>query len=201
MANEERYDIPIYSRAARSYHWLIALFVVIQLSIGLYMTYRGNEMVTVNDKGEVVKGLWDGITNTLYSSHKLLGLAILFLVVLRLGYRLTHGAPAPNSSLPPSLIGASHAVHWSLYLLLLATPIIGYAGISYGRYLDVFGFPLPPLTIEDKKFSETIFEYHEMAAFILVALASLHILAAIYHRFIRKDRVVERMLPDKSKMV
>ena len=113
----------------------------------------------------------------------------------------SHGAPAPDSSLPPSLIGASHAVHWSLYLLLLATPIIVYAGISYGRYLDVFGFPLPPLTIEDKKFSETIFEYHEMAAFILVALANLHILAAIYHRFILKDRVVERMLPYKIKMV
>lgn len=195
MAFNDGYDIPIYSRAARRFHWWVAALILIQLPIGFYMTYRGNEMEAVNDKGETVKGVWDGLTGALYNSHKTIGLLILFLVILRLGYRLTHGAPQPDRSVPGALIGVSHAVHWGIYLTLLATPILGYIGISYGRYLDVWGLPLPPVTAEDKKFSETVFEWHETAATILAALAALHIAAAIYHRFIRKDRVVERMLP------
>lgn len=201
MADEERYDIPVYSRQARMFHWWIALFLLLQVPIGFYMTYRGYDMEAVNDKGEVVKGLWDGITNTLYSSHKLLGLIILLFVVLRLSYRLVYGAPAPDRSVPAPLTGASHLLHWGLYLALLATPIIGYVGISYGRYLSVFGLPLPPVTIEDKKFAEEVFEYHETAAIILLCLIGVHVAGALYHKFIRKDRVVERMLPKKRNIV
>ncbi|MEQ1715998.1 MAG: cytochrome b/b6 domain-containing protein [Hyphomicrobium sp.] len=201
MAHHDGYDIPIYSRPARRFHWWVALLVLIQAPIGFYMTYRGYEMVGVNDKGEVVKGVWDGITNTLYSSHKAIGLLILLLVVLRLGYRLSHGAPESDRSVPPALIGVSHLTHWTIYLALLVTPVLGYIGISYGRYLDVFGFPVPPVTAEDKKFSEEIFEFHELAATVLLALVALHIGAAIYHKAVRKDRVVERMLPKKTNVV
>ena len=41
--------------------------------------------------------------------------------------------------------------------------------------------------------SKEIFEWHETGAFLILAFVALHILAAIYHKFIRKDRVVERM--------
>jgi cytochrome b561 len=201
MANQDGYDIPIYSRAARRFHWWVALLVLIQVPVGLYMTYRSYEMVGVNDKGEVVKGVWDGVTNLLYSSHKTIGLLILLIVVLRLGYRISHGAPAPDRSVPSALIGVSHLVHWSIYLALLAVPVIGYIGISYGDYLNVFGVDLPPVTVKDSKFSEVILEYHKLGAKILAALVVLHIGAATYHKVVRKDRVVERMLPKKSTVV
>lgn len=195
MASNDGYDIPVYSPAARRFHWWVALLILIQFPIGFYMKFRAYEMEGVNDKGETVKGIWDGVTDLLYNSHKSIGLLILVLVVLRLSYRIVHGAPPSDRSVPSALIGASHAVHWGLYLALLIVPVIGYLGISYGRYLDVFGFPLPPVTGEDKKFSETVFEWHEVAATVLLALVAVHFGAAIYHRFIRKDRVVERMLP------
>jgi cytochrome b561 len=89
----------------------------------------------------------------------------------------------------------SHFVHWGLYLMLLLVPIGGYLAISYGRYLDVFGLPLPAVTVQDKEFSKELFEFHELGATMLLALVGLHIIAAGYHRFVRKDRVVERMLP------
>lgn len=195
MARNDGYDIPIYSRAARRFHWWVVLLLLLQFPIGWFMTYRAYEMEAVNDKGEVVKGIWDGLTDTLYNSHKTIGLLILLVVILRLGYRIVHGAPPSDRSVPSPLVGISHAVHWSIYLALILVPIGGYVGISYGRYLNVWGVPLPPVTIEDKKFSETVFEWHETAAFILFALVAVHVGAALYHRFIRKDRVVERMLP------
>jgi len=198
MAHHDRYDIPIYSRAARGFHWWVALLVFIQAPIGFYMTYRGKEMPGVNDKGEPVVGVWDSVTDLLYNSHKAIGLLILLLVVLRLGYRLSHGAPPSDPSVPPALTGLSHFAHWAIYLLLLAVPVIGYMGISFGRYLDVFGLPLPAVTMEDKKFSEEVFEWHELAAVLLLVFVVLHILGAIYHRAVRKDRVVERMLPRRT---
>jgi cytochrome b561 len=195
MAHSSDSGIAVYTPAARRYHWWVAALILIQFPVGLYMVYRGKEMVGINDRGEPVKGVWDAVTNTLYSSHKTLGLIILLLVILRLGYRLTQGAPRPDPSVPKALTGVAHLVHWSIYILLLAVPIGGYLGISYGNYLDVFGVRLPALTPESKEMSEEIFELHALGAFTLIGLVLLHTGAAIYHRFVRKDRVVERMLP------
>jgi cytochrome b561 len=197
MAQDPRYGLPTYTPTARALHWLIAFLVFIQLPLGVYMSYRGNEMETVNEKGETVKGVFDALTGALYSSHKLIGLTIFLLIVLRLLYRLSHGAPRSDPSVPPALTGASHFVHWMLYVLLIAVPIAGYLAISYGRYLEVFGIPLPAITEKNEDVSKEIFEWHETGAFLILAFVTLHVLAAIYHRFVRKDRVVERMLPRK----
>jgi len=197
MAHSDGYDIPIYSRAARRFHWWIVLLLLIQFPLGFYMSYRGNEMPGVNEKGEPTVGVWDALTGTLYSSHKVLGLTILLIVLLRLVYRLTQGAPASDPSVPGALTGASRFVHWGLYLLLVLVPIGGYVAISFGRYLDVFGVTLPAITPEDKEAAKTVFQNHGTGATILLALIGLHVAAAIYHKAIRKDRVVERMLPKK----
>lgn len=198
MVQDPAHDLPAYSSTARKFHWGVAFLILLQFPIGLYMTYRGYEMMGVNDKGEAVKGVWDGVTNALYSSHKAIGITILLLVLARLVYRLTQGAPRSDPSVPAALTGISHLVHWSIYLLLIAVPIGGYIGVSYYGALDVFGIPLLAVTEKDEKFAEVIFGYHELAGQILFALVVLHIGAAVYHKFVRKDRVVERMLPKKT---
>ncbi len=197
MAQDPKYDLPTYTATARGLHWLIALLIVIQLPLGFYMSYRGNEMPSVNEKGEPVKGVWDGLTDFMYSSHKLIGLTVLALVLLRLLYRLTRGAPRSDPSVPPALTGVSHLVHWALYALLIAMHIICYVAISYGDYLDVFGFHLPAVTEKNEELSKEIFEWHETVAYVIIAFVTLHIVAAAYHRFVRKDRVVERMIPKR----
>ena len=201
MAQNRDYDIPIYSPAARFFHWLTVFLISIQFPIGLYMTYRAYEMIYVDEKGETKKGLFDAVTNQLYDSHKLIGLTILTIVLARLIYRLTHGAPPSDRSVPAPLIGIAHLNHWLLYLLLIAVPIGGYIGASYYGALEPFGFKLPVVTEKDEKFSETVFAWHETGAFILLGLIALHITASIYHYFVRRDRVVERMLPKKTTVV
>ena len=202
MAQDPAHELPTYTRAARLFHWLVAFLVLIQLPVGLYMVYRGNDMEGVNDKGEPVKGVWNGIndnglTDTLYNSHKLVGITILLLVLWRLAYRLTRGVPPSDPTVPAALTGVSHLLHWSIYALLIAVPIIGYVGTSYYGALDVFGLPLPAVTAKDEKFSKEVFELHEYAAFTLLALVVVHFGAALFHKFVRKDRVVERMLPKR----
>ena len=122
-----------YSTAARRFHWWTVAFLAVQIPVGLYMAYRGN---TLN--------VWDGLTNALYSSHKLLGITILVLVLARLIYRLSHGAPPDEPTLTWWQKGAAHFNHWGLYLMLLVVPILGYVGISLYPALDIFGlFSLP----------------------------------------------------------
>ena len=198
MAKDHGSDIAVYSPRARLYHWLTAFLVLIQIPVGLYMTYRGYELTYVDAEGATKTGLFDGLTAFLYDFHKTIGITILALVLARLIYRLRNGAPAADPSLPPALVGVSHLTHWSIYALLIAVPLVGYIGTSYYGALSVFGLPLVALTAKDEKYSETVFELHEALAFALLALIAVHIAAAIYHKLIRKDRVVERMLPKRT---
>jgi cytochrome b561 len=72
-----------YTCTARHFHWWTVAVVAVLVPIGLTMNYRGN-----------VLGIFDGLTNTLYSTHKLLGFTLLLIVIARLAYRLLVGAPA-----------------------------------------------------------------------------------------------------------
>lgn len=180
-----RTPVPIYSRIARTLHWLTVALLVLQIPVGVYMVHRGS---TLN--------LWDNLTGALYSSHKLVGVAILLLVLWRLLYRLSRGAPADEPTLEPWQRVVSHLNHWGLYLLLIVTPIAGYIGISLFPALDIFGlFSLPGIVAPDKEAAKTVFAVHGLLALLLLALIALHVGAALFHYFIRKDNVLGRMLP------
>lgn len=187
--------VEVYSSMARFFHWLTVLLIAVQVPIGLYMVYRGNEMVWTNDKGETKTGLWDATTNTLYSSHKLIGVIILGFVVLRLLYRFGAGAPKPEPTLNMAQKVGSEVNHWGIYLMLLVVPVLGYIGISYYGALNVFGIPFPALTGKDEGVAEKVFEAHGLAAWALLALVALHVGAALYHYFVRRDYVLARMMP------
>jgi len=177
--------VALYRRGARVLHWLTLALLVLQFPIGLYMTFRGK---TLN--------LWDATTNTLYSSHKLLGIIILIVVIARLAYRLRHGAPADEPTLSPWQRIASHLNHWGLYALLVTVPLAGYVGISQFPALDLFGvFSLPGIAAPDKAAADTTFEIHRLMAMGMLAMVALHVGAALWHHLIRRDNVLARMLP------
>lgn len=181
---------PTYSLTARRFHWWTVAFVVTQVPLGLYMSYRGN-----------VLNVWDGLTNNLYSFHKLLGIVIFLVVVARLGYRLSHGAPPDEPTITWWQKAASHATHWSLYLLLLVVPILGYVGISLYPALDLFGFfQLPGIVAPNEAAAGTVFFYHFSGALLIVALVAAHVSGALFHYVIRKDGVLRRMLPRAGRL-
>ncbi|HXE86285.1 MAG TPA: cytochrome b/b6 domain-containing protein, partial [Hyphomicrobiaceae bacterium] len=149
------------------------------------MVYRGN---VTN---------FDALTNTLYSSHKLLGLVILVLVLARLFYRLSHGAPADEPTIEWWQKAAAHATHWSLYLLLILVPVVGWLGISLYGAREVFGIlTIPPLAAPNSDAAGTVLLLHRLLAFLIILLIAMHVGAAVVlHYFIRGDGVLARMLP------
>ena len=177
-------QVELYSPTARRFHWWTLVLVAIQVPLGLYMAYRGNTL-----------GIFDGLTNNLYSSHKLIGITIFVVVLARLLYRLTHGAPADEPTLEWWQKAGSHLNHWSLYALLLLVPIGGYIGISQYPALDIFGIALPGIVTANQEAASTTFMLHFWGAMLLVAMIAVHFAAAMFHYLIRKDNVLTRMLP------
>jgi cytochrome b561 len=172
-----------YSAPARWFHWLTFLFVIILVPVGIIMADRAE------------RNIWDGLTNSLYSTHKLIGFTLLWIAVLRLGYRLLSGAPQPEPGLASWQVYVSHATHWSLYALLLILPFLGWLGVSMYPALEIFGlFSLPGIA-QKNDLANQVLAMHKAAAWVLIALLALHISAAFFHYLIRKDGVLQRMLP------
>lgn len=185
VAPQNRTGVRAYSPTARALHWITVALVAIQVPVGFAMAYRGN---TLN--------IWDKLTGALYSGHKVIGVTILIVVLWRLVYRLTRGAPPDEPTLEPWQKVASHANHWALYLLLVATPMAGYVGISLFPALDIFGLvKLPGIVAPDKDAASTAFVVHLALAIGLVVLIAVHVAAALFHHLVRKDNVLGRMIP------
>lgn len=176
---------PGYSPFARGLHWATVAFLLVLYPLGEAMTYRGKHL-----------DIWDGLTNGLYSTHKLLGFTLFWLVLARLVYRVRNGAPPDEPTIEPWQRLASHVTHWSLYALLLLVPLMGWIGISLYPARDIFGlFQLPALWTPNQPASEKVFLVHEILGKVMLVLIVVHVGAALFHHFIRKDGVLRRMLP------
>lgn len=172
-----------YGPTARVLHWLVALIVLGLIPLGLYMVARGEATG------------FDALTGSLYSLHKFVGFLVLWLIVLRMLVRL-RGAPPPAATLTRFERVASVTVHGALYALLLVVPLLGWAGVSAYPALNVFGlFDLPALLSPDEALAKRILGLHGLLAQILGVLALVHIAAALYHRFLKRDGVMARMWP------
>jgi cytochrome b561 len=166
---------PAYSLMARALHWFTAVLVLSTIPIGVLMV-------------DVSEG---PLQDLLYDLHRSIGVVIIPLLVIRLGYRLTHSPLPLPDDIPPIQQFVAHATHWGLYALLIVQPFVGWVATSaYGAPIVVFGFfQLPPIWPQDQPFSDRLFVVHQ-----LIGLAAAHIGAALYHHFVRKDGVLMRMI-------
>jgi cytochrome b561 len=183
--NEQHATATAYKPIARAFHWVTVGFVLILVVLGEAMTYRSK------------KDIWDGLTNGLYSGHKLLGFTLLWIIIARLLYRLTQGAPADEPTLEPWQKLASHITHWSLYGLLLLVPLLGWRGVSQYPALEIFGlFSLPSIATANQAAAANTFFWHQTLGKVMAFLIVTHVGAAVFHHFVRKDGVLRRMLPN-----
>ena len=171
-----------YTNTAILLHWLVAVLIIANFSLGV-------TMVDI-----------PGLTPTklkYFSWHKWVGITVFGLACVRLLWRLSHPAPP----LPPGMRGWQQAtatvVHVLLYVLLFAIPISGYfyslaAGVPV-MYLGVI--PMPVLIGPDQAWKAILKLVHYWLNATLLASFCLHVAGALKHQLIDRDGLLKRMLP------
>ena len=162
-------------------HWLVAgLILLVQVPAGLVML-------------RVEPGL---LQDTLFNVHKNVGLLILALALIRLGWRLANPVPTLPLEVPGWQVRAAHLSHCLLYVLIFLLPISGFLYTAFG------GFPVPLLMVWDlgrivptsEPQAEVWKAIHFWSQWALYLVAALHVVAALRHHFVQDDDVLRRML-------
>ena len=92
---------------------------------------------------------------------------------------------------------AAGASHWALYAVTILVAVLGWAhsGARTPNYSDWFGlFHVPQITSPDRAAARTYEDRHILFAYVLLALIAIHLGAALWHHFVRRDRVTARMI-------
>lgn len=129
-------------------------------------------------------------------THMSFGVLLAAVIVARLVWRWLPGHQI--SSLEAGWVRlSSKATHYLLYTLLVVEAGLGFAfRWGAGRPMEFFGLRIPPLTgAIDKPLRHDLREIHEWIGWAIIGLALVHALAALYHHYALKDRVLQRMLP------
>ena len=169
-----------YGTTAKVFHWLIVALLLVQYAIGWLMP-------------DIHRGDKPGAAMTFHISF---GILILMLIVLRFARRLTHPV-APESSLLPWQRLSSEAVHWLLYVLVLAATLTGWLFASFrGWTISLFFLaPMPMLASDNAAAGKAIDGLHQAMGWALLVLIGIHVASALAHIFIYRDRIMQRMLP------
>jgi cytochrome b561 len=167
-----------FTLAQRLLHWVMAVCILAMLFIGVGM------LSTIMPKYV-----------PLLETHKSLGIIILVLALIRLAVRLRYGTPPLPRDLPAPMRLAAISSQYALYILMIAMPLIGWAMLSAGDYpIVLYGnLRLPPILAPSAPLHSLLWNAHHYLALAFFALILLHIAAALFHAFIRRDGVYESM--------
>jgi cytochrome b561 len=171
-----------YRPAARFLHWLTVLLVFTTIPAALIMLSPG-----------IPRWLQD----LLFTYHKNIGPVILLLVIVRIVYHIVNRPPPLPESVAPAQRAAAHATHWLLYGLIIVMAVSGYIRVVAGGFpLEIWdGLGVPRLLAVNEALAERAKAIHAFVRYPLVLLIIVHIGAALYHGFVRRDGVLSRMLP------
>lgn len=185
-----------YSTVAIILHWLMALLILWQVWIGIWMTGAIEDPAT---QAAAYQG---------YQFHKSLGLTLLVLALLRLGWRLAHPVPPMPATMPGWQKVAGRLSHALLYVLMVAIPLTGWLYVSTGWNSDtgrplsiptvwfgLFEWPDIPGLDGNSALADVVVEAHELMAFTTLGLLVIHVAAALKHHFADRDNVLWSMLP------
>jgi cytochrome b561 len=169
-----------WGSVAQFLHWLIVALIITQLVLAL-----------------IASELHGMAKLATLARHKSVGITILMLAVVRLLWRLGNPTPPLPLTLKPYERVLAKFTHAALYVLIFAMPLSGWI-MSSARGFPVSWFSLfqlPDLVAKNRPLYEAMLTTHGVLACALVAIATLHALAALKHHFVLKDTVLRRMLP------
>ena len=172
----------VYDSTAQAVHWLVAALWVIAVPLG--WAIAGAPRNTPQ-------------RDLILLLHRSVGVAILAAMVFRTGWRWHRPPPPLPPVLPRFEIALAGLTHFALYLFLILMPLAGYLNAAAaGHAVNFFGVvSIPPLLPENDRLSKVTIAIHLVAQYPLYLFIALHIAGALFHAAIRRDGIVERMLP------
>jgi cytochrome b561 len=174
-------DGTTYDGVAIALHWATAALVIANFALAQTWDWFAKP----------TKGLME-------DTHMSFGVLLTVVVVARLIWRWLPGHQV--SSIEAGWVRlASKATHFLLYGLLVAEAALGFAfRWGAGRPMAFFGTGIPPMIGEiPRSLRRELREFHEWIGWAMIIIALVHALAAIYHHYVLKDRVLTRMLPGR----
>jgi superoxide oxidase len=170
-----------HSSATIALHWGTVIAIVMAVA-AIYLR-------------ELTEDKW--IRQTLLDLHRQLGLLVILGVVFRLAVRFAVGLADHAADMHVLLRWAAWLTHIVLYGMLIAVPVLGWAASNaHDVKLNLLGsIPLPNLVHADSDLSDTLDDYHKWSTWALGGLVLMHVAAALWHHYFRKDSVLTAMLP------
>ncbi len=187
-----------YGLVAKWLHWSIAI-----LFLCSYVTVKYRHWFTTKETPEN----W-----TALQLHLSVGITIAVLVGLRIVWRLMNRTPDEELGSQVAHIVAKLG-HYALYGVMILMPITGYIGTGVNtEYFFLFDIPkfestnlfssvvTNGLGLTFKEFEAPIDYIHKDLGGELIVLLLIggHILAAMYHHFIKNDRTLRKMTIDRA---
>lgn len=170
-----------YGLGLRVIHWLTVVAI-----LGLIDTSMGGKEHSIPASG-TPSMQW----------HYAAGIAVLLLTIVRLVLRIDMQRP-PIVPTPGALMAiTARLVLIALYIFLIVEPLLGWLQVSYGGgriILPALGWHLPALVHPDPQAEDLAGELHEIIGNVFYGVIALHVLAALWHHFVRRDNALKRML-------
>jgi superoxide oxidase len=166
-------------------HWLTVILIIV-----LFASAWSRETLDHDTR----------LASALMTVHRTTGLVVWIVGWVRLvwRYKFAYLPPFPES-MPKLQQWVAKANEYSLYALLVAQPISGLGHVLFhGHPFKLFIWEVPALVAPNPAIRSMFVTAHEFGAKALVALIALHAGAALFHRFVLRDRVLQRMLPWES---
>ena len=178
-------QIASYDRVLKAVHWGSLLLVATS-----YAAVWSSHLVASRERAVLLVQL-----------HRSVGVTILALTLFRLAWRWSAQIPSLPAELPTIQKLAARATEYALYALLLAQPVLGILHTNArGRHVEFFFIgQLPPILGPDKVLAKQAMTAHEVIGYLLLALIAMHAAAALFHHFIRRDEVLNAMLPSRRR--
>jgi cytochrome b561 len=169
-----------FGGVAQVFHWLTAILV-----LAAFVVSEGGPPSRIYGESNAAA----------LQLHESLGIAVLVVVVLRLLWRIFDRIPA-DPPMAAWMQASSKAIHWLLYLLLLAVPVTAILGAWLGGHaITVYGVGSIGPFLGQSDTGEWLAEVHGLLGDTIMWVAGLHAAAALYHHFVQRDRVLKAMLP------
>lgn len=171
-----------YTSKARWFHWVMAGLIVLAY-------------ILILSRSQFARG--SDIRTLVVVSHFWVGLLILAMAFFRVAERRRQAPPGITPPLEGALHLAATFSHYALYAFLFIQPLMGLVTVLLER--GALPIPLTQLAIPSpfaisKETAEGLEHYHILLGTIFYYVIGLHVVAAIWHHFVRKDNTVRRMV-------